>query len=66
VVPKLKGKTLRTAKRALRKAHCRSGKISYRYSRRKKGQVISQRPHPRSELRNGARVKLVVSKGRRR
>jgi hypothetical protein len=65
VVPRLKGKKLKVAKRALRKAHCRSGKISHRYSRRKKGRVISQRPHPRRHLRNEAKVNLIVSKGRR-
>ncbi|HJU36832.1 MAG TPA: PASTA domain-containing protein [Gaiellaceae bacterium] len=65
IVPKLKGKTLKAAKRALRKAHCRAGEISHRFSRHKKGRVISQRPRPRRHLRNGAKVKLVVSKGRR-
>ncbi len=66
VVPRLLGKKLRAAKRVLRKAHCRTGKISYRYSHRKKGQVMSERPHPRQHLRNGAKVNLLISRGRRR
>jgi len=65
-VPKLKGKKLGTARRALRKAHCRTGKISHRFSPHvKKGRVISQRPRARRHLRNGAKVRLVVSKGKR-
>jgi hypothetical protein len=66
VVPRLMGKKLVVAKRALRKAHCRTGKVSHRYSRHRKGRVISQSPHPRHHLRNGAKVRLTLSKGRRR
>jgi hypothetical protein len=66
VVPRVTGKKLMAAERALGKAHCRSGKIRYRYSRRNKGEVISQMPHPGKHLRNGARVTLIVSTGRRR
>jgi hypothetical protein len=32
--PRLKGKTLRAAKRALRRAHCRAGKVTRRRSRK--------------------------------
>ena len=66
IVPKLKGKTLKAAKRALRKAHCRAGRISHKYSRHeRKGKVVSQGRHPRRHLRNGAKINLVVSKGKR-
>jgi List-Bact-rpt repeat protein/cortical protein marker for cell polarity/PASTA domain-containing protein len=65
MVPRITGEKLGVAKRALRKAHCRSGKIRYRYSPRAKGQVISQRPKSRKHLRNGTKVNFIVSKGRR-
>ncbi|HEY3550369.1 MAG TPA: PASTA domain-containing protein [Gaiellaceae bacterium] len=66
IVPKLKGKTLKAAKRALRKAHCRAGKVSHKYSRHeRKGKVVSQGRRPRKHLRNGAKINLVVSKGKR-
>ena len=66
VVPRLTGNKLSVAKRALRKAHCRAGKIRYRHSAREKGRVISQSPRPRRHLRHGAKVDLVVSEGRGR
>lgn len=65
LVPKLKGKTVEAAKRALRRAHCRTGKISHRYSQVKRNHVISQKPRPRRRLPIGTKVNLVVSKGRR-
>lgn len=65
VVPKLKGKTLKAAKRALTRAHCRAGKITKKYSRVKSGRVISQKPRPGKHLRVGARVNLTVSKGKK-
>jgi hypothetical protein len=65
LVPKVKGKKLKRAKRALRQAHCRPGKIRHRYSRAKKGHVIAQKPRPHRHLRKGAKVNLVVSKGKK-
>src|SRR5207249_3470990 len=45
VVPKLKGKTLSAAKRAITKAHCSVGKITkVKSSQKNKGKVISQSP----------------------
>ena len=65
VVPKLSGKALTDAKKAIKKAHCGIGRIRHAASRTvKKGHVISQRPKPRSRLKQGAKVALVVSKGR--
>jgi hypothetical protein len=66
VVPKLKGKTLSAAKRALRADNCSLGKIKHATSLRvRKGHVISQKPAPGRQLRHGAKINLVLSKGRR-
>jgi beta-lactam-binding protein with PASTA domain len=65
VVPKLKGKTLKAAKRMLTKAHCKPGRITKKFSRVKKGRVISQKPKPGKHLAAGAKVNLVVSKGKK-
>lgn len=66
LVPKLTGKTLSAAKRSLTAHDCRVGKIKHAKSRKvKKGRVISQKPKAGSRLRHGAKVNLVVSKGRR-
>jgi serine/threonine-protein kinase len=65
VVPKVKGKTLKAAKRAIRSHHCAVGKVKNAASRTvKKGHVISQKPKPGKRLSRGAKVNLVVSKGR--
>jgi uncharacterized delta-60 repeat protein len=66
IVPKLRGKSLMTARRRIRLAHCRTGKIGYRYSGVNKGRVISQNPRPRKHLRAGSKVNLVISNGGRR
>ena len=64
-VPSLKGRTLRAARQSIRKAHCRTGTIRRRYSSLEKGRVVSQRPRAKRRLRSGAKVDLVVSKGKR-
>jgi hypothetical protein len=65
-VPKLKGKTLSAAKRALRSHSCSLGKVKRSFSATvKKGRVISERPKPGTRLQQGAKVSLVLSKGRR-
>ena len=67
VVPKVKGKRLAAAKRAIRRAHCSVGKITRAYSAKvKRGRVIAQKPKPGTTRPQGARVSLKVSKGRRR
>jgi phosphatidylinositol-3-phosphatase len=64
VVPKVRGKTLRAAKKSIRRHHCRVGKITYRFSARvAKHHVVRQSPHPHLHRKRGAKVKLVVSKG---
>jgi len=66
VVPKLKSKKLRTAKRAIKQAHCSVGKVTRVYSDRvKKGRVISQKPRPGKRLVAGSKVKFKVSKGKK-
>jgi hypothetical protein len=65
IVPKLKRKTLRTAKHRITSAHCAVGKVTRKYSVIKKGLVISQRPRPARHLPNGAKVNVTVSRGRR-
>jgi hypothetical protein len=66
-VPKVVGKRLVSAKRMITLSHCRTGKIGYAYSRkRKKGIVISQSRRPGRVLPARSKVALVVSRGRRR
>jgi PASTA domain/Divergent InlB B-repeat domain len=67
VVPRLKGKGLKAAKRTIKGHDCSVGRIKGVTSKTvKKGRVISQKPKPRKLLRHGARVDLVVSKGKKR
>lgn len=66
IVPKLKGKKLRAARRALRHAHCRLGTIKRRFSNVKKGRIIAQRPRAGRHRRARTRVRLVISRGHRR
>jgi plastocyanin len=66
VVPRVVGRPLARARRMLVRAHCRTGKISRRFSRKVLGRVVSQRPRAGVRRPVGARVDLVVSRGRRR
>jgi beta-lactam-binding protein with PASTA domain len=66
VVPRVRGKLLAAARRAITRAHCSTGKVTRAYSPRVgKGRVISQKPPAGRKLRKGAKVSLVVSRGRR-
>jgi hypothetical protein len=66
VVPKLNGKPLKAAEHAIRTHNCTVGKVKHAASRTiRKGHVISQRPKPGRRQKHGAKVSLVVSKGRR-
>ncbi|HYX86821.1 MAG TPA: Calx-beta domain-containing protein, partial [Gaiellales bacterium] len=66
VVPRLVGKLLPTAKRKIRSAGCRVGRISTRASSRvKRNRVLSQRPRAGRKVARGTRVSLVVGRGRR-
>ena len=64
-VPGLKGRTLARAKIFLRESHCGVGKVRYAFSRNvQKGRVISQNPLHGWHREQGAKVNLVVGKGR--
>jgi hypothetical protein len=66
VVPKLKGKSLKAARRGLKAHDCGVGRIRRSFSTKvKKGRVVSQRPKPHRLLRHGAKVNLTISKGNR-
>ena len=59
--------TLVAAKRKLARVNCRVGKIRRAYSRAvKRGRVISQKPAFGAVRPGGAKVNLVVSRGRKR
>ena len=64
VVPRLKGKKLVAAKKAITQAHCAVGKVKKASSKHvKKGSVISQSPAAGKSLPNGSKVSVVLSKG---
>jgi beta-lactam-binding protein with PASTA domain len=66
VVPKMKGKTLLAAKRAIKRAHCSVGKVTRLYSARvRKGRVIAQKPRPGTKRAAGAKVMLTLSRGKK-
>jgi hypothetical protein len=65
VVPAVRGQLLATARANLAAEHCAAGAITRRYSRIVRlGRVISQGAAAGTQLASGARVSLVVSKGR--
>ena len=59
------GKKLAAAKTAIKQRGCRTGRVTYAYSRKKKGVVIGQSRRPRSVARAKTKINLVVSRGRR-
>ncbi|HEV3389845.1 MAG TPA: PASTA domain-containing protein [Solirubrobacteraceae bacterium] len=64
-IPRLKGKQLAAAERALRHARCRVGKIKRVKSRTvRKGRVTSASPRAGRTFAAGHKVELFVSKGR--
>ncbi len=66
IVPKVKGKTLQAAKKAIKQAHCSVGTVTRAFSATvKKGRVSAQKPRPGSQLNPGAKVRLKVSKGKK-
>jgi uncharacterized repeat protein (TIGR01451 family) len=66
LVPNVKRKTLKAAKKAIVRAHCRLGRVRLASSSRvRRGRVIAQRPAPGKRLRNGGKVNLIVSRGPR-
>jgi serine/threonine-protein kinase len=66
VVPRVKGKSLKVARRAIKAYGCRVGKIKHAFSEKvTRGHVASQKPRPGKRLRKGSKIRLVVSRGRR-
>jgi hypothetical protein len=66
-VPRVTGKTLRSAKSAITRKHCRTGTVGYAFSNKtQKGRVISQSRRAGQVLAPGTKVNLVVSRGRKR
>jgi uncharacterized repeat protein (TIGR01451 family) len=64
VVPKLKKRSLKRAKKALRKANCKPGKVSRRFSGKiKEDKVVRSGKGARKVLPAGSKIKLVVSRG---
>lgn len=64
IVPKLKGKKAPAARKALKRANCKVGKVRRSFSGKvKKGRVIKQGVKPGKVLSEGARVGIKVSKG---
>jgi Divergent InlB B-repeat domain/PASTA domain len=66
LVPKLGGKRLSAARRALKAHDCSVGKIQRAYSTKvKKGHVISEKPKAHKLLKHDAKVNLSISKGKK-
>jgi Glucodextranase, domain B/PASTA domain len=64
-VPKTKGMKLNAAEKALRRAHCKVGKVKRELSRTvRSGRVASTTPHAGRVLNAGTKIELFVSKGR--
>jgi Divergent InlB B-repeat domain/PASTA domain len=67
LVPNVKGKTLAQAGLSLRARRCALGKLTTKYNARvKRGRVVAQSKPPGASLKRGARIDLVLSRGRRR
>jgi Glucodextranase, domain B/PASTA domain len=63
IVPKLRGKTLAKAKRLLKRAHCRLGKVARKQtSKVKPGRIVSSRFKAGSRHRAGTRVRVTIAK----
>lgn len=61
VVPKLNGKSLKAAKKKLRKASCKLGKVKLRGdATAKTGKVVKQAPKPGRQLAPGSKVKVTL------
>jgi hypothetical protein len=60
VVPRLKGKKVKAAKNAIRRANCKVGTVKRRNG--KPGRVLKQKPKPGKVLAPGTKVNLVVGR----
>jgi PASTA domain len=66
VVPRVQGRKMAAARKAIRRAHCRVGRVRKARSLRPSGRVIAQTPRAGKRLPLGAKVNLVVSRGHSR
>jgi hypothetical protein len=66
VVPNVHAMLLRKARKAIASASCSVGRVRLAWSRKRRGTVIAESPRPGTRAVSGARVNLVVSRGRRR
>jgi hypothetical protein len=66
VVPRVQGRKMVAARKAIRRAHCRVGRVRKARSQRPSGRVIAQTPRAGKRLPLGAKVNLVVSRGHSR
>jgi ABC-type oligopeptide transport system substrate-binding subunit len=67
VVPNVRGKTVTQARRMLVARRCALGKVTRAYSAKVKlGRIISQSRKPGVRLPRGTRVRVLVSRGKRR
>jgi uncharacterized repeat protein (TIGR01451 family) len=64
VVPKLRTRSVKRAKKALRRANCKPGKVTRRSSSKVKGKVIRAGKRRGKVLPKGSKVTLVVSRGK--
>jgi beta-lactam-binding protein with PASTA domain len=65
LVPNVLGKTLGVAKARIKVRHCRIGKVTFRKTvAKRRGRVLAESPRPGKRLANGARVNLIVGRGR--
>jgi serine/threonine-protein kinase len=65
-VPTVRGATLARARALIVAANCSVGRVSrVRSSIVPRGRVITQYPEPGTRLRNGGKVQMEVSSGRR-
>jgi hypothetical protein len=63
-VPRLRGKTLVAARRALKRANCRLGKVTRGYAPKvKRGRVVRSLPKSGKKRAKGAKVRVVLSRG---
>lgn len=62
-VPKVVGKKLGTAKRAIKRAHCKVGHVKRKHAKRRlRGRVISEKPKAGRRVAAGTKVALVVGR----
>jgi hypothetical protein len=65
-VPRVVGQRLVRARARIRRANCRVGRLRYKHAARRRGRILTQSPRPGSRRPRGTRVRMTVSRGRRR